>query len=368
MFRKSFFFLAAILLQGFSTAWAEPYFAAWKGVNCNACHVNQTGGWLRNDFGKNYGNELKTFDWEGISEAAQVIRHATPGWVALGLDIHMGYVASFNEDLVLGSNNFAAGRQALEVMAKANENITGVFVTEFNVDNAISFKPREVYGLVSGLPEGAYFKFGGFHVPYGLALADNNSLVRMGLNLSFDYDVMTTMGLEAGIFPDPIFLNVALFNEQANTFGAHKDVAAKGGVTTRDFTLGASVYGRHLDWGTVGGVGRLRYNLFGWGRLGSMVLLAEYDRGWSGSFPNPAVELQAYHVSLEIDLENSLYLRGVSEWLDHEVPDPADGFRHVLSLRCYPVRNLKVQLDLSRMDPVTGFVSYGAGLDAFVFY
>src|SRR5579885_1208016 len=87
-----------ILSLNAADAWAEPYFAAWKGVNCNACHMNPTGGWLRNDFGKNYGNTLETFDWAGISEAAQKIQHNAPSWVAVGLDLHEGYRAAFRNN------------------------------------------------------------------------------------------------------------------------------------------------------------------------------------------------------------------------------------------------------------------------------
>src|SRR5579883_2514031 len=88
----------AVLFLSAANAWAEPYLAAWKGVNCNACHVNQTGGWLRNDFGKNYGNTLQTFDWQGISETAQKIQHETPSWVFTGLDIHQNYAALFQSN------------------------------------------------------------------------------------------------------------------------------------------------------------------------------------------------------------------------------------------------------------------------------
>src|SRR5579859_2911684 len=103
--------LLAFLSFCATKSWAEPYLAAWKGVNCNACHVNQTGGWLRNDFGKNYGNTPQTFDWQGISEAAQKFQHNTPSWLAVGVDLHEAYTAHFNNNSALNLNNFNQGGQ-----------------------------------------------------------------------------------------------------------------------------------------------------------------------------------------------------------------------------------------------------------------
>src|SRR6185503_4670549 len=80
-----------LMSMGISNLNAEPYLAAWKGVNCNACHMNQTGGYIRNDFGKNYGNSLETFDWKGISETAETITHSTPSWIAMSFDFHESY-------------------------------------------------------------------------------------------------------------------------------------------------------------------------------------------------------------------------------------------------------------------------------------
>src|SRR5579871_968126 len=98
-------FLATALVFAATGAWAEPYLAAWKGVNCNACHVNQTGGYLRNDFGKNYGNTLQTFDWQGISEEAQKIQHNTPSFIAIGIDLHQGYQTTWNYRQPVAQNN-----------------------------------------------------------------------------------------------------------------------------------------------------------------------------------------------------------------------------------------------------------------------
>lgn len=378
--------VVAILLFEGTMAWAEPYLAAWKGVNCNACHVNQTGGWLRNDFGKNYGNSLQTFDWQGISDAAQKIQHNTPSWVSTGVDIHESYTQTFNPNSNFNQSSFYGqsyngnpgqaipGRQAFSLQAKANEVVSGVFTYRLDTGSV-----REAYALIAGLPEGAYIKLGKFMVPYGLTLADDNSLVRVALNGAFNFDNGNPDGMEAGIYPDPFFLNAALVNGNASSGSAtvagynEKIFSAKGGMCFSPFTVGGSVYGNDLDLNNR----QLRYGAFGWGRIEPVVILAEYDRGYDGQGNGSEGQVisqtnyQAYHVSAEVDLGNSVYLRLANEWLNDSMGlDANDGFRDVLSLRCYPVRNLKTQIDFIRIDPVNTVdnPNYAVLADAFVFY
>jgi hypothetical protein len=372
---------------------AEPYLAAWEGVNCNACHMNQTGGYIRDDFGRNYGNDLKTFDWQGIAETAQAITHKTPTWISAGVDLHESFGAFFTPGVsgpqfnpTNSQSPFGAlGRQSFSIAIKANEVVTGVFTYRLDLND-----PQEVFALISGLPSDAYLKLGKFVTPYGLELADDDSLVRNDLVsggvLTFNSS-SNTQGAEFGIYPEDLFLNAAVFNDSANT--GEMDFSAKGGLNARVLTLGGTVYGQNLAYGnSVNNTSKLRYGAYGWTKLGPAVVLAEYDSGYDThvAAPSNATAVSpgtlitqnyysAYHASVEFDLGRDIYLRFVNEFLnDSFLISTFDGFRDVVSLRFYPVRNLKCQLDVQRMDPATGSANYGTGpyygaiFDTYMFY
>src|SRR5579859_1182418 len=343
--------LLAFLSFCATKSWAEPYLAAWKGVNCNSCHVNQTGGWIRNDFGKNYGNSLETFQWEEISEAADTLKHNTPSWISFGLDMHESYTATFNPNPNSNQSSFyqspftqyIPGREAFSLQARANEIVSGVFTYRLD-EQAV----KEAYGLVTALSGAAYLKLGKFMMPYGLTLADDNSLVREALlpaGSSFSFDYVPNDGIEAGAYPDPFFLNAAIANGTSNIplttpVGYNeKFISAKGGFCISQITLGGSVYGENLDLDTR----RLRYGTYGWGRIGPVVILGEYDKGYDGlvkfpdaTLPGPVTlqnNYEAYHVSAEFDLGNSVYLRLTNEWLNDSMgQDTSDGYRTVVSV------------------------------------
>ncbi|HJT24543.1 MAG TPA: hypothetical protein VJ873_08185, partial [bacterium] len=113
---------------------------------------------------------------------------------------------------------------------------------------------------------------------------------------------------------------------------------------------------------------------FGWGKIGPVVLLAEYDKGYYEQSEAVGIardDLSVYHISAEVDLGHDVYLRLASEKFDDSLKqNGSDGLRQVLTIRCYPVRNLRAQIDFQRMDPAIAVnqPNYALLADAFVFY
>jgi len=207
-------------------------------------------------------------------------------------------------------------------------------------------------------------------------LSDDNSQIRGPLGFTFE---RIDSGAEVGIYPSVFFLNTALVNgDTTPSTGpgvqakSEKILSLKGGLNLPEVTLGGSFYGENMDEPVTANtnITKLRYNVFGWTRVGPVVVLGEYDMGSDGA-GSTQNNLQAYHASAETDLGDSVYLRLASEWFGDSLKTSInDGFRTVLSLKCYPVQDLKTQVDLQRMDPqfAVNQPNYSILADAFIFY
>jgi hypothetical protein len=348
---------ASLGFLALSSAWAEPYYAARKGVSCNACHMNETGGFARNDFGRNYGESLQTFDWPGLSEDAP-IKNFPSRRLAIAGDLHMGYILNDNTQ----TSTFDLGRQNFYLMAYLNEAVKAV----------VSYSPtgaKEVYGIISGLPEGSYIKFGSFSIPYGLMLPDDNSYIRSGLGFTFN---RTEVGVEAGIYPDPVFLKLAAFNGNGNSalgIDQQKSFSGWGGFNFTDFTIGGSGY--YLTPSSTLGEGyQLRFGSFGWARLWRFVVLGEYDLGYNALDYGASVvdRMIAIHGSMEFDCGNNVYIRLQREFLNPSLAVGDESVRSVGGIRFFPVQNLQVSLDYQLIEPVAGNSAGGFVADTHVFF
>jgi hypothetical protein len=172
--------LTALLLM--APAMAEPYLAVQEGYKCNVCHVNPTGGGLRNDFGVTYAKVLlpettvdSTLDkWSG--KIGDMLR--------VGGDLR----ADWSRDTA--PNTPAATAFVLEQFrVYADLSIIpdrlGIYVDEQIAPNGSQNEEAYVrYGNTNN--GGFYFKGGQFYLPFGWRLQDQTAFVRQvtGINMT----------------------------------------------------------------------------------------------------------------------------------------------------------------------------------------
>jgi hypothetical protein len=174
--------LALVLLLGLSAgARAEPYLAMRTGLKCVNCHVNPTGGGLRNSVGV------------AFSQSA-IPAHQLPEFL-------QGWTGGFADILRLGGD-YRWSDSHTEVPGLANQDTSGVEQLRLYADLQI-LKDRlglyldqqvepgqstreEGYVRLSTPGLGVYAKVGQFYLPFGWRLQDQSAFVRQlsGINMT----------------------------------------------------------------------------------------------------------------------------------------------------------------------------------------
>ncbi|MGD8418781.1 MAG: hypothetical protein PVH91_17085 [Pseudomonadales bacterium] len=254
---------AVLLLAVALPAAAEPYLAVRQGLACTGCHVNPTGGGLRNA----YGNVFSQQQLPMVPMAGEDV------WTGTVLD------------------RFGIG---------ANGRVAGRYVDRDDTDDALDFQVDRVTAYGSATlnehvvlyvdqqlaPGGSanreawirlgwrdfYVRAGRFFLPYGWRLEDNDAFIRRetGVNMNQGDD-----GVELGWNTGRFDAELAVTN--GNGGGSEVDdgklVSGRFAWIAGPFQLGVSGYHNDTD-----SIDRTMAGVFGGLRTGPVTWLAEYDR------------------------------------------------------------------------------------------
>jgi len=172
--------LSSIFLSGlFTQVCALPRFTLITGESCVSCHVNPTGGALRNFYGtqKISREELPMWTNDQFKFSTQL----TPN-ITIGADARAQFLAS-DSLYNYTTNKPGSGGGALQPMQASlyvNANLTdniGLYMKEDFVTQPGSF---EFWGIARVLPNGGYIKAGTFQPAIGLHVDDHSSFTRSG--------------------------------------------------------------------------------------------------------------------------------------------------------------------------------------------
>jgi len=268
---------AALLLAGLLVtlpARAEPYLAVQEGYKCNVCHVNPTGGGLRNNFGTLYAKTLLP---------AQNAGGALDAWsgrlidaVRIGGDLR----AEWSQSSVPNSpsqQQFGLEQFRLYADVEVIPDRLGLYIDEQVAPNAS--QNMEAYVRYGNSHDGLYFKGGQFYLPFGWRLQDQTAFVREVTGIS-----MTTpeQGVEMGYELAAWSAQLDLTNVPASgpAAKAGHQVTGQAVYVQPLWRLGAATSLTQSDAGNrrVGG-------LFAGLRTGPVGWLGEYDLVRDESFP-----------------------------------------------------------------------------------
>ena len=172
-------FLVLALWQ--APAMAEPYLAVQTGFKCSQCHVNPTGGGMRNAFGDVFAQTQ--LPAKHIDTGSDVWAGALNSFVSIGGDVRFQAEAQKvrNQPAV---NDFDLEQARVYLEAAVIPQRLIVYADEqVAPGGALN---REVYGLYWSANHDWYVKAGQLYLPYGLRLEDQTAFVRedVGINMT----------------------------------------------------------------------------------------------------------------------------------------------------------------------------------------
>ncbi|MCY7360983.1 MAG: hypothetical protein LH629_02780 [Ignavibacteria bacterium] len=217
MKKVNYYFCIVLLMLSIQTisykAFSYPKFAAISGNMCIDCHVNPTGGGMRNEGGQFFANKNLSMDmFKKIAGKTQFSPKLTKQ-ITLGSDVRVAQIDNEVREGVTNFNSFLAMQGDIYFNAELNK-ILNIYATSGISIPGVETE-YEVFGMISNLPLNTYFKVGRYKPEYGLRIVEHRAYQRKYL-LGTPYDANT--GFELGFNPDWFSLNLGLYNPQNQDF------------------------------------------------------------------------------------------------------------------------------------------------------
>lgn len=334
-----------------------PKFAAYFGEKCESCHVNPTGGGIRNQYGVKISRD--NLFWKmfaKVNKETEFNTQITKG-IQIGADMRTLF---FDDQVAAGQpnlNSFFQMQADLYFNAKINKYLNLVIAPSVQYK---SFTPvYEVYGMVSNLPAGLYFRAGKFRPNFGIKIPEHRSYQRI-YNLYTPYN--SDAGIEAGISPGLFTLNVGLFNGINNLSSDFDSDPGKQVVASGDFRwaskknkltlgIGASFLSNPYKYDIANNVNAVRQIGAGFISIGlfeRVAILGEFDYNRNEIRDSVKTRNDFHTIFGEVDIR---VWQGVEAKFQIENYDPQLGikkgdqerFRYSFGVGLFPVTGLELE-------------------------
>lgn len=251
---------------------AEPYLAVQAGLKCVACHVNPTGGGLRNALGVAFAQH---------SLPANKLPDALSGWTGSFFDerLRVGgdYRGSSTRSSVPGQatqRDTGTDQSRVYVDLQLIKNHVGVHLDEKIAPGRS--ERLEAYARLTTADQAWYLKAGQFYQPFGWRLQDSTAFVRSVSGISM---TVPDKGIELGMERDSWSAQLAWVRTPAGAADGHQAVAQLVWLQSWG-RLGGALASTRAD-----GNRREAWGLFGGTRTGPVSWLAELDLVRDDGYP-----------------------------------------------------------------------------------
>jgi hypothetical protein len=196
-------------MSGSRVAFAEPYLAVQQGYKCVQCHINPTGGGLRNTFGMVFAENV--LPMKTLPAGAPVwLGQAVQDILRVGGDLRAEY---FDEETPhqRSVNHFLLEQFRVYADVTLIPNLLGVYVDEQVAPGGAT--NMEAYARI-GNQSDWYIKAGQFYLPFGWRLEDQSSFVRGSTLIAmFTPDTGVEFGLERGKWSAQLDVTNGIINQ-----------------------------------------------------------------------------------------------------------------------------------------------------------
>lgn len=240
---------------------AEPYMAVRTGFKCSQCHLNQSGGAGRTEYGQAY-TQYKLV----MEQTQSLIRNNKDAGLT-------SFDPKLNDAITVGGNFRTEGyvvpeqgalsadrrHQISESNLYFNFELVKNYLSLYVDQNMASGSNREMWMMVRNLPGNSYVKIGRTLLPYGFRLMDDQAFIRSQTNYTYGrHDLAGEIGFEPGPF-----------SVIANLTNSH--FSSVGSIVFRNFRIGGS-YGAVTE-----GAQFTTYGPFVGASYGPFTAMAEVD-------------------------------------------------------------------------------------------
>ena len=204
---------------------ALPRYSARYEQNCMLCHVNPTGGGMRSAYAV---QQLIPKEFAISPVTPEIMKDIDPKigkHVSLGTDFRQLFLLETENAVLAPPQGFFPMQGDLYVMFQLDPKFLLYYDRGFT-------NTYEAFGLAHVLPWDGYVKVGRFVPPYGWKFDDHTMFVRD--NEGFAPPANTDAGIEVGIAPEPVDVQVALVNgNRGATLDSDRRLAMSGNVSAR---------------------------------------------------------------------------------------------------------------------------------------
>jgi hypothetical protein len=201
------FLLLAVLAN--ETVIALPRFASRTGTKCQSCHINPSGGGMRQAFGQQYGREtLPVPTWSSGLELEEFTTKLSE-FVSVGADMRTLF---FVQQTPGGDRNDIFLMQAdLYLNLKVAQ--------KFSLYFSRGLRERyDAFGLLNVLPANGHFKFGKFDPNYGMKTDDHRAYIREKSGFSQQFPI-EYIGGEIAVSPGAVTITAGMYNSPSRVSG-----------------------------------------------------------------------------------------------------------------------------------------------------